>query len=1096
MTLRAEPNREQQHVIDAPLAGPHVVRAGAGTGKTFTLVERALALAGGPANTTPVRPSELLVVTFTNQAASEIAERLTIAFRSRGIDETPACSTFHALGSSILKEFAVASGLSPDVRPVPNPRARIVFRRAFDDLLAGRLAADLSALPILERREDLELSLAEIALGLRDRGISVEEFQERALAAAGALRQQTWGQLWRPHKKQPQTRIAVNPHEERTAQQRAAEAAREERNVRAAAALFRRFDDLLREEALATFGDLLVRAARLVRGAPPIAATLRARWKHALVDEFQDTNPLQIELLRAIFGEELIPVMAVGDGRQAIYAFNGADPTGIERFGELPGCTTYPLVENRRSVQQILDAAHAFLAAQPGAAAAQVVPDDAPLVAIKGSAAEFPLRVEAFGTGDLEEGRRLEAEAIATEIERLLAGGAKPREIAILLRGWRRARIYVDALHARGIAAKTHGGVGFLDAPEIRDALAWLKLVVDPTDAVATVRVLQSPVYGLSDGTLVALAHGAAALEREAWAEALPGRLDEAERTRLQRARSVLRALGYVATLPLSHAIAEIVRATGIDLAYAVVDPHGAEQTRANLAKLVRLANAFERDRPAARAIDFMAEIDERREFDDDEREADFGDHEVAIMTAHAAKGLEWEYVFIANVSQAAFPSHGGGAFAPCALRDERTGALALRYGVDGLTPLRWAMREPHDEATGERPAETENDARKAEEARLFYVAMTRAKARLYVSGANGRRKNPSGTAASAKAPKSNASSGMHANGNATGATYQLSPYFQAVHSWALGQGSSEASLSFDRPRAAGLGSSGPDLQAPTPGSRLEDARARLRRTLARARAGSAAPVALPPRVLSYSAISTYAACPRLARYRYLFRLPDLRDEAATPLWTADGTDPLAEKLQPALFGTIVHRVLELSARARIAGERADIEAFVAQALLEEERSDEPALVARVLSTARCGIGALAAFTPREPELRFEATIAGHRVGGYIDLLADDAEGRPVVIDYKTGHTPESAYRLQLTLYRRVLRDRFNELRTAVLRLAPDRADYVELVALDDASLDAAVRAAARLDDDTPAPGNHCRSCPYTGALCREGSAFLEAHRD
>jgi RecB family exonuclease len=152
--------------------------------------------------------------------------------------------------------------------------------------------------------------------------------------------------------------------------------------------------------------------------------------------------------------------------------------------------------------------------------------------------------------------------------------------------------------------------------------------------------------------------------------------------------------------------------------------------------------------------------------------------------------------------------------------------------------------------------------------------------------------------------------------------------------------------------------------------------------------------------------------------------------------------------------------------------------------------------VERVLATASHGIEALAAFTPREPELRFEATIAGNRVAGYIDLLADDAEGRPVVIDYKTGHTPESAYRLQLTLYRRVLRGRFKEpLRTAVLRLAPDRADYVELAAVDDASLEQAVRAAARLDDDTPTPGIHCRSCPYTGSLCREGTAFLAALR-
>ncbi len=1065
MTTHAEPSPEQRRVIDAPLAGPHLVRAGAGTGKTFTLVERALALAGGAAGARLLHPSELLVVTFTNQAANEIADRLTKAFRERGIDDAPLCSTFHSLGGAILGEFSVESGQSPDIRPIANPRARIIFRRAFDDLLAGRLAADTSALPLLDRKDDLELSLAQIALRLRDHGISVEAFEARALAAAQALRRQTWGQVWRPHKSQPQRRVGTVPPEERTPQQRAAEAEREALNVRAAAALFRRFNELLREESLATFGDLLVEAARLVRAQPRIAAELRGRWKVALVDEFQDTNPQQVELLRAIFGDELVPVTAVGDRNQAIYAFNGADPTGIERFAELPGCAAYPLVENRRSFQQILDAAHAFLARESGTET-QAALDAKPLVALKGGAGEFPLRVQAFGTGDTEEGRRLEAEAIAAEIERLLEGGAKPREIAILLRGWRRARTYVDALHVRGIAAKTHGGVGFLDAPEIRDALAWLKLSVSPSDIAATVRVLQSPVCGLSDGTLVSLAQGAVGLEREAWAEPLPARLDETERVRLQRARSVLRRLGGVVTLPLSHAIAEIVRATGIDLAYAAADPHGAAQTRANLAKLVRLASAFERDRPTARASDFIAEIDERREFDDDEREADFGDDEVAIMTAHAAKGLEWEYVFIANVSNAAFPSNGGGGLAPCAEWDESTGALAMRYGVDGVMPLRWAMRRPHDETTGELLVRAEGEARAPEEVRLFYVAMTRAKARLYVSGANGR---PS-----------------------KDGTCLLSPYFKTVRAWALEQGLSPEALAFGESSVLQT-SHAAERTAEHAAERREAALEALRRRLERDGAAAGSSAALPPRTLSYTAISTYAYCPRLARYKYLFRLPDLRDEAETPLWTADGSDPHADKLPPAAFGTLVHRVLELSARARIAGAEHDVEAFVAQALQEEERAAEPALVERVLATARHGIARLAALTPREAELRFDATIADTRISGFIDLLAEDAAGRPLVIDYKTGHTPESAYRLQLSLYRRVLRDRFVEpLGIAILRLAPDAASYTEFEPVDDEALDDAVRAAARLDDDTPRPSLNCRSCAYAGPLCPEGAAAAE----
>jgi CRISPR/Cas system-associated exonuclease Cas4 (RecB family) len=98
------------------------------------------------------------------------------------------------------------------------------------------------------------------------------------------------------------------------------------------------------------------------------------------------------------------------------------------------------------------------------------------------------------------------------------------------------------------------------------------------------------------------------------------------------------------------------------------------------------------------------------------------------------------------------------------------------------------------------------------------------------------------------------------------------------------------------------------------------------------------------------------------------------------------------------------------------------------------------------------------------------------------------------VIDYKTGHAPDEAFRLQLTLYRRVLRERFgDDLRTAFLRLSPEGAAYVELEPYDDLTLEDAVRAAARLDDDTPQPGPHCRSCPYAGPLCPEGVAFASA---
>ena len=210
-------------------------------------------------------------------------------------------------------------------------RARGVFAAAFSDLLDGRLGVDTSALPLLDRTPVLASNLAGIALRLKNTDVSVDRFEREALAAADALERLPYGAIYaltptgRPKTGYPQ------PNPPLTERERADEAARERHNVRAVAALFRRFDELLAAEHLLTFGDVLTRATAMLRSHPADCRTLRARWIHAMVDEFQDTNPIQVDFLKALFGDELRPVLVVGDVRQAIYAFNGADPNGIVR---------------------------------------------------------------------------------------------------------------------------------------------------------------------------------------------------------------------------------------------------------------------------------------------------------------------------------------------------------------------------------------------------------------------------------------------------------------------------------------------------------------------------------------------------------------------------------------------------------------------------------------------------------------------------------------------------------------------------------------------------------------------------------------------
>jgi hypothetical protein len=168
--------------------------------------------------------------------------------------------------------------------------------------------------------------------------------------------------------------------------------------------------------------------------------------------------------------------------------------------------------------------------------------------------------------------REAEARAIAAEIASLVAAGEKPSEIAILLRSRFSARTYAVALREAGVASRTHGGVGFFDAPEIVDAVAWFRLVVDPSDRVAFVRVLQSAAVGLSDGTVAKL-FGMSPDPAILLTSAFPDWLFEDEVSRLERLRATFAIVGRLADLPLTECIRSLIRETAVDAAQATREP-------------------------------------------------------------------------------------------------------------------------------------------------------------------------------------------------------------------------------------------------------------------------------------------------------------------------------------------------------------------------------------------------------------------------------------------------------------------------------------------------------------------------------------------
>ncbi|GAC1501595.1 MAG: ATP-dependent DNA helicase [Vulcanimicrobiaceae bacterium] len=1027
MIVTSTLSREQQAVVDADLHGPRLVDAGAGTGKTHTLVERARALVARG----DLTPDQLLVVTFTKAAANDIAARLETSFGAHELCR-PTCGTFHGIASDLMREFAYEAGVSPDIRVVDDGRARGIFARAFADLKAGRLDVDLSAFPLLDRTATLERSLATLALSLKQQGRLYADVFARAAACADELGAHRFGAVKAVYKNDRMRPKAdwPRPNPERTPDERRDEALRERRNVVVVAALVARFQDALDREGLLTFGDVIVRATGMLHAHPDIAATLRGRWRHAIVDEFQDTNATQIALLEALFGPELRPVLVVGDVRQAIYEFNGADPRGIIAFRER-AVETLPLTVNRRSFQPILDVAHHALRRLKG-----VAPElNAPLGAHRGEAEPACVRVHCFdGDRALDD----EAEAIAFEIERLVARGASPRSCAVLLRTRGKAHAYAAALRARGLAVQLYGGVGFFEAPEIREVAAWLRIAVDVTEAEAIVGALQSAAIGLGDGAVAALAR-TDALARAALIDDVPVTFDPIERARLLRFREIARTVVALADTRLVDAVRDIVTASGAEIARG--DDESLPQVRANLDKLVRFAADFAADRPLARVADLVAELRERDELELDLPLAELDGDRVSILTIHGAKGLEWDHVFVANVSASTFPLQNNDGRENVAQLDERTGALALKAGVDGRPTLRWYLaRHTHGadgivvEADGVPPHE---------EHRLLYVALTRARDALYVTG------------------------------RITSKT-RRSPCYDAVVDWATEVSGSCEPHRFVHERP-------PETTTSTFARRIDTA---VGDAVARRIDRLASPVFETPRrhgVLSYTAMDLYERCPRRARYKYVLRVPDFSDESPASESDADG-EP-TEPRDPARYGRVVHRALELVTRARIAGVAPDLDDAVRTAAEEEAWLASPERRATARVAVASAVDAIATLTPLEAEYPFALTIAGVPMGGVIDLIARDLSG-PIIVDYKTGRTPAQQYALQFALYARAVASNYPNAATRVLRVGAADVAFESVVPAEQDELESAILSASAMTSDEPRPGPQCAYCPYAHDAC------------
>ncbi len=1064
------PSEDQEKVITAPHTGRQSVDAGAGTGKTATLALRALWLI----ESEHVRADQIVVVTFTRKAAAEIGARIAdtidraIASGAHlpGDGRGVRCTTIHSLAADIRREYAFDLGFEAPPRAVSDGEAHAIFHDAFRALLDGGFGVDTSAFPVAEvNLELLERDLGKLALRLKNHGISPDQFESRALLEANRFAMQGWGQLYAVGKREPRTKC--EPKDPASDEEIAREAERERANVHVVAALFRDFDRRLHERGAATYGDLIGETTKTLCAKPELAERLPKRWRYVLLDESQDTSDLQLAFIEALFGKpgdtDAAGMMPVGDARQAIYGFNGADEKVMGRLSAVAE-KTHPLVVNRRSHQEIVDAGHAVLEA------AGVINALTPrLEAQNGSGTLACVRVQHFGADGqtIKERVLLEAQAIAREIGRLLRDGAtQMSDIAILVRRRTHATVYMRELNRHGISAALDRRSGLFDADEIRDVLAWMALLLDLSDRQAAVRVLQSPLCGLSDAAMITLAARRDWLDR--FLRAVPGdprdgeaadTVDADTSARLARVRDLLVALLPSAALPLSTALERILELLPIAASYVSLGKReGAEtigaQAIVNLASFELLAREFAADHPGARLRDFVDDIERRILYDDAVEEAELDLDGVRILTIHQAKGLEWPYVFVAcstkNQYATADPTDR------VVIYDLDSGAFAIKNDVGGRETFRWlCLATDHNPSSGEREPEPQPRKQTAdrEQARVFYVALTRAKKRVYVT-------------VPAPAPQS-------------GKTGGEAIFIRSIHAWAQAQDAS-ADLTFDAPEA----------HEPLDGSRLRA----TPQTFPRFAALAAAPASTYRPRISFTSISAFETCPRQARYRYRLLLPDLRD--ARPRFVGlDGNEtPIVTNA--ARLGSLTHRALEVWGRAQIEHRRtapgngvrtappiAYGDAF-ASALSEfDDVTSEDATRAR--ESGKRAAEALAGYTLLAVEEPFELVVGQTLVIGAVDLIAHPGD-MVVVIDYKTGTLAGEKYALQLALYRRVAEQRYPSVHVgaAILRLAPDRAVLESASPLSPDDIDRTVAEVGELTSDEAKVGAWCARCSYRGSPC------------
>ncbi|RUP81505.1 MULTISPECIES: DNA helicase PcrA [Kocuria] len=631
---------EPQRAAVEHSGAPLLIVAGAGSGKTRVLTHRiAHLLATGRA-----RRGEILAITFTNKAAAEMRERIVElvgeSARSMWI------STFHSLCVRILRREAKTLGLNTNFS-------------IYDAADSLRLITQVAKQHELDPKKFAPKAIQHKISALKNELVDDETFLARA--------------------------SSTDPFESAVAQ------------------VYRGYTQRLRAANAMDFDDLIGETVHMFRAFPQVLEYYRRRFRHVLVDEYQDTNHAQYALVRELVGgnspthtdDSGIPpaeLTVVGDSDQSIYAFRGADIRNITDFErDFPSARTIMLEQNYRSTQNILSAANAVISQNADRR-------DKKLWTAEGDGAPI--------VGYAAENEHEEARFIAEEIDRLQdEHGIRPGDVAVFYRTNAQSRSLEEILMRVGLPYKVVGGTRFYERKEIKDAMSYLRAIANPADDITVRRIINEPKRGIGDraqGSIAALA------EREgiSFSEAMH-RLDEAPGLATRSANAVakfaqlmddLRELSEGAsTTAVLEAVLE--QSGYLEALRSSNDPQDESRVE-NLAELVAVVREFEKDHPDAGLGEFLehvalvADADQIPQQPATEeggasaqqiaREVEEARSQgvVTLMTLHTAKGLEFPVVFLTGMEHGIFP-HQRSFADPSSMEEER------RLAYVGITRAR-----------------------------------------------------------------------------------------------------------------------------------------------------------------------------------------------------------------------------------------------------------------------------------------------------------------------------------------------------------------------------------------------------------------------